>query len=84
MHLASPQRNTDVNAQGLQIGYKNILTQRRPTTVEANFLHRNALQLCYLLLQEPTENFKQPILLQSQLREQLEKKKPNGLHTDNG
>jgi hypothetical protein len=23
-------------------------------------------------------------LLQSQLREQLEKKKPNGLHTDNG
>jgi hypothetical protein len=28
MHLASLQRNADINAEGLEAGYKNILIQR--------------------------------------------------------
>jgi hypothetical protein len=56
MHLSSPQRNTDINAKGLQAGYQNIFTQGRSTAVEANFFNRNTLQLCYLFLQKSTAN----------------------------
>jgi hypothetical protein len=53
MHLASPQRNTDVNAEGFQTSYKIIITQGRSAAIQANFFYRNTLQFCYLFLKKP-------------------------------
>jgi hypothetical protein len=58
MHLSSLQRNVDINAEGLQAGHKNIFTQGRSTAVEANFFHRNTLQVCNLYLQKSTTTFR--------------------------
>jgi len=58
MHLSSLQRNIDINVKGLQASHKNIFTQGRSTAIEANFFHRDTLQLSYLYLQKSTTKFR--------------------------